>query len=165
MRKVRKKNSVRAKKIWDGGDMPSWRGQPLEGGPIPPILDSPDCSPMPLPHSTLFWILSKNIRTHFPVRCPYPQCSSVPLPIHTDTWPQLKYQSSSTFISECGTPSSACFASFSTSSILSSSLLIILLHLILESFDLCLQLFPSSSLLSCILNLLFSISWSSSSPP
>ena len=40
---------------------------------------------------------------------PPPQCSSVPLPIHTDTLPQLKYQSSSTDISECGTPSSACF--------------------------------------------------------
>ena len=30
-------------------------------------------------------------------------------PIHNDTWPQLKNQSNSTCILECGTPSSACF--------------------------------------------------------
>ena len=56
--------------------------------------------PVPLPHSVLSLILSRNIMCGAP-----PQFSSVHLPIHTDTWPQLKYQSSSTCISECGTPS------------------------------------------------------------
>ena len=53
------------------------------------------CSSVPLPHSTLSWILSK-----------VDNLASYSLqPIHSDTWPQLNYQSSSTFISECGTPS------------------------------------------------------------
>ena len=35
-------------------------------------VSPPQCSPVPLPHSALSWILSRNIWTHFHVRCPHP---------------------------------------------------------------------------------------------
>ena len=56
------------------------------------------CISVPLPHSALSWILSKvdNMAS-----CSFQH-------IHSDTCPQLNYQSSSTCIYECGTPSWAC---------------------------------------------------------
>ena len=51
-----------------------------------------------------------------------PPFSSVPLPVHTDACPQLKYKSSSTCISECGTPSWACLFLLSQEKAISSFL-------------------------------------------
>jgi len=87
---------------------------------FPPLSVQFFCVVSPPPNVVLSWILSEvnnlassslqNEATDYFFLCvlhvQYP--ISVKVPIHTDTWPQLS-QCSSTCISECGTPSWACF--------------------------------------------------------